>query len=203
MSERSLDAWSSALGDRAVALGAEPPPFWLDVAFKLALSTLDRRAKEAIADHTLPRDAFPAAYTVTRLGYAARRAECEALDLHERNPELTAVIADGFAHGVGEDWFETITRAAAALLSAAEDVPDPRTEGVLAPEGMGHAARARLGEAMVDATISEPARPPMNIGWVDRGLLRRCWLYGYYLSACAASLPPEAAQHLPSTDPDG
>ncbi len=137
MSEQPLDAWSSALGDRAVALAAEPPPFWLDVAFKRALTTLDRRAQEAIDDRTLPRDAFSAAYTVTRLGCAARRAECEALDLHERNPELTEVLADGFAHGVGEDWFETITRAAAALLSAAEDVPDSRTEEVLAPEGHG------------------------------------------------------------------
>jgi hypothetical protein len=93
--------------------------------------------------------------------------------------------------------YETITRAATALMAMAEGPPEPRTEALLAPRGMGHDTRCRLGEMMVDATLAQPRPTPWRLGWVDAEVLLDCWRYGYYLAACAASLPSTADAELP------
>jgi hypothetical protein len=192
-----LETWAAAVGDRAVAIAAAPPPYWVDVALRSALITLRSQAMRDLEAGRFPADGSSLSYTLTRLGFAARRAECEALDLPERNPDLADLIDHGFAARVGKDWYETITRTAVTLMEAAQSPPEPRTAALLAPRGMGHDARRRLGEMMVDATLSSERGRPWKLGWIDASVLLECWRYGYYLSACAASLPPAASPALP------
>jgi hypothetical protein len=40
------------------------------------------------------------------------------------------------------------------------------------------------------------ARPGLDVGALPPELFAACWLFGYYLSACAASLPAAAGAEL-------
>jgi len=145
-------------------------------------------------------DAESLIYTVARLGFAARRAECAYFGAGEANPALTGLLTQLHASSAGDDWFGIVWQTAVNMIDNADRNPwAPDVEPILAPQGMGHDARRRLADLVVDSVLRSERGRPWELGSVSTETLARCWRFGYYLSACDASLPPEAERELKTT----
>ncbi len=190
------------IANRSFELGNTNPPYWLEVAFQTILTDIHGPWIPAREKAHPGKDAFSMTYSAARLGFAARRAECEILRQPEVNRDVEAVIRDGFGQGIGEDWFAVVCNTASSLMYAADHYPERvPTNAALAPLGIGHANRRRLGGMTVDHILYDEDGTRLHLGSVSVAAIVECWRFGYYLSACNASLPPSAAEELGAAEP--
>ncbi|MBV8987997.1 MAG: hypothetical protein JO372_05480 [Solirubrobacterales bacterium] len=197
MAEASLDAVMAEISERAVALAERPSPSWADLAEHAVLEMPDLGIAPA-AELAVPgRDAGSLTYTIARLGFAARGAECAYFGANEANPALTNLLAQLHSSGAADSWVEIVWRTAVAMIENADKNPwAPDVAPVLAPQGVGHEARRRLADLVVDSVLRSERGRPWELGYVSKETLARCWRFGYYLAACDASLPPGARHEL-------
>jgi hypothetical protein len=189
------DQYLSSIGDRAVALAADAPPYWLDVA---AQSVLVNAELALVPEPDLARpgpDAHSLAYTAARLGINARRAECQAIGLPEEENWLRDLLERNHDRSGGSDWFRTVCVTAAGLVRIAEE------DRGMSPSGLGQEMYLRLGELIVQAMLSDASAAGRQLGTVTTATVFRCWHFGYYLSACNGSLPVPATAELSRAQP--
>jgi hypothetical protein len=194
----SHDEFLGSIGDRAVALDRDAPPYWIDVTAKLVL---ENPVVELVADHELASpgaDAHSLAYTATRLGVTSRRAACEAFGEPQADAAVTGMIEEAAASGQFGDWWAAVCVTARGLMAVGDGTFSVPGISVLTPRGLRRELRQRLGQLMVTSILDDERGQMRDLGSLSTNALLDCWSFGFCLSACRASLPDPAVQELSS-----
>jgi hypothetical protein len=192
------DRFLGSIGDRAIALDKDPPPYWIEVTAK---SVLENPVVEVVADYELTSpgaDAHSLAYTGTRLGVASRRAACEAFGEPQADASVTRLIEEAAASGKFGDWWAAICVTARGLMAVGEGTFAVPGISELTPRRLRREHRDRLGQLMVTSILYDERGEMRDLGSLSTNAVLDCWYFGFCLSACRASLPDEAVQELSS-----
>jgi hypothetical protein len=191
-----IDRFLGSIGDRAVALDRDPPPYWVDTTAKTVLANPvvavvpDREAER-------PGRFGPSlAYTLTRLGAASRRAACEAFGEPQADASITRLIERAGEADAVSDWWGAVCLAARTLMEVGDGAQSISEVEVLKPLGLRRELRDRLCELMVESVLYDENGELRDVGTLSTDSLGRCWYFGYCLSACRASLPDDAIREL-------
>jgi hypothetical protein len=195
------DRFLGSIGDRAVALDRDPPPYWLDVT---ARTVLENAVVTVVPDHEAERPGRwgrSLAYSLTRLGAASRRAACEAFGEPQADASVTRMLESAAeADGVG-DWWGAVCFAARVLMEVGDGALTVPEVQVLTPLGLRREHRDRLGHLMVESVLHDERDEARDIGTLSTASLSRCWYFGFCVSACRAALPDDAARELSALTP--
>jgi hypothetical protein len=139
------------------------------------------------------------------MGTVARTAELEFTEEDERHPGVTSFLVDAHAgQWFGHEWFQTVCATASTITNAAisgpsenEEVAEAQVQLLGRPVGLGAQGRQRFAHHAIESILSDAdTGAERDVGGLTPNALTRCWLFGYYLGACAASLPDEARSEL-------
>jgi hypothetical protein len=192
------DDFLGSIGDRAVALDRDPPPYWIDVTAK---AVLENPVVEVVADYELASpgaDAHSLVYTATRLGVASRRAACEAFGEPQADAAVTGLIEEAAASGKFGDWWAAICVTARGLMAVGDGTFSLPGMSVLTPRGLRRELRERLGQLVVTSILYDQRGEMRDLGSLSTNAVLDSWYFGFCLSACRASLPDPAVQELSS-----
>jgi hypothetical protein len=196
MSASDLDRALHDSISSTIELVRNPAPRVIDLAMKVALPMVrPGRVTPDEADEARPADVTPEealfAGTAAKLGYEARKVEIAYHDLKDRNESLSSFIA--YAHEEDDDWFATLSRVALMLTGAAlaEPFPTGDTADLLGDTGLGYETRQYFAMRLLESLLTDPETggPRLLPGDLTTNELYECWLFGYYLDACEASVP--------------
>ena len=196
-----IDQFLGSIGDRAVALDRAEPPFWIDATARLVLK---HPIVEVVPDHEVERLGpltSSLAYTLTRLGAASRRAACEAFGELQADPAVTQMILNAADELTDMDWWGRVCVVARTLMEVGDGTFSVPETQVLTPVRLRPELRDRLGTLMVESVLYDEHGEMRELGTLSTASLRRCWYFGYCLSACRASLPDDAARELSAVKP--
>ena len=135
------------------------------------------------------------AIAAASLGSTSRTAEIEAAGHPVVRDDLSDMLLTARERQTFSDtWLGTIVGVAAVLAAAGHKsaLGDGDDEGPLG-DGFGPEAQRDLGAIVVLGALllDSESGARRDVG-LSVPVLHACWLYGYYLGACAASLPPSA-----------
>lgn len=190
------DALLAPIANRAVAVAADEPPYWIDVT---ARAVLDNPIVEVVPEYELAdlgAYARSLAYTATRLGVASRRAACEAFGEPQSDAAVTGLIGEAAASGRFGDWWGAVCVTARTLMAIGDGALSLAEIGVLTPHGLRRELRDRLGRLIVDSILHDERGEMRDLGSLSPDSLLSCWYFGFCLSACRASLPDAAVDEL-------
>lgn len=193
-----IDQFLGSIGDRAVGLDRDPPPFWVDMT---ARTVLENPVVEVVADDELTSpgaDAHSLAYTATRLGVTSRRAACEAFHEPQADAAVTGLIEETAASGRFGDWWAAVCVTARGLMAIGDGTFSQPHMSVLTPRLLRRELRERLGQLIVTSILYDERGDMRDLVSLSADALLRCWYFGFCLSACRASLPDAAVQELSS-----
>lgn len=175
-------------------LAPGPLEEWVELIMKAAVFIEDVVPEE---ERPGPGNEGPSlVYSLARNGFAARGVECERYGAAERNERLAELLDVKFANG-NEEWLDAVCAATLDMIDASAKHPEePIVVAVLAPAGIGHPARRRLAEMVTAQILFDEHGEPRDRAPIRVPSFVRSWLFGYYLSACAASLPQGAVAAL-------
>jgi hypothetical protein len=192
------DEFLGSIGDRAVAMDRDPPPYWIDVTAK---TVLENPIVEVVADYELTSpgaDAYSLAYTATRLGVASRRAACEVFGEPQADAAVTAMVQEAADSGKFGDWWAAVCVTARALMAVGDGRFSVPGLSVLTPRGLRKDLRERLGQLIVNSILDDERGEMRDLGSLSPDAVLNCWYFGFCLSACRASLPDPAVTELSS-----
>ena len=145
-----------------------------------------------------PAEAAPLAEALARAGYLTRVVEAEMFEpARAPNPWLTEALADRLAAS-GEspaEAVESLSRELAVLEPPGRPDPGDQRAVTWRVGGPGGHVRHYLAGRAVGALAPRDTgdRPRLPEGFSDPGLLKRCWLYGFFLRCCEEWVRAEAS----------
>ena len=193
-----IDRLLGSIGDRAVALDRDPPPYWVDLTAK---TVLVNPVVEVVADCELTSpgaDAYSLAYSATRLGVTSRRAACEALHEPQADAAVTRLIEETATLSRVGDWSAAVCVTARGLMAVGDGTFSTPHTSVLTPRALRRELRERLGRLMITSILYDQRGDMRDLGSLSADAVLSCWYFGFCLSACRASLPDAAVQELSS-----